>query len=85
LYAHVKWPAVANGQVYNLTSGTKLLGNVPGSSCGSCYTGAHSHMERWGGSINGNLCCCVPCTKGSTTIYTWTIPSQCLSRPEGNK
>jgi hypothetical protein len=76
MYGHVSNPQVNHNTIYNLTSGNKTLGTVPGGSCnscafGSCYTGAHSHMERLGGTTVAP-CCCTGVT-GSTNIYKWTF------------
>ena len=82
MYGHVVNPQVANNTTYNLTSGNKTLGTVPGGSCdvctfGSCYTGAHSHTERSGGTTVAP-CCCSSVTS-STNIYKWTF--QCPTGP----
>jgi hypothetical protein len=37
--------------IKNLTSGSLLLGTVPGGYCASWYTTPHSHMEILGGSV----------------------------------
>lgn len=71
-YAHVASPAVSNNTLYNLTSGTKLLGAVPAGNPGSCYTGPHSHMERVGGSVMPTGLCCGATVNSSTNVYKYT-------------
>lgn len=74
LYGHVSNVAVGNNQVYNLTSGSKLIGTVPGGTSGTCYQGGHSHMERLGGSTIAP-CCCADAYAGTTAIYRWDFPA----------
>ncbi len=69
-FGHVASPAVTNGTLYNLSSGTKLIGTVPSGNPGNCYTGAHSHMERSGGSVVAP--CCGATVSSSTNIYKFT-------------
>ena len=71
MYAHVDNPQVANNWVYDLTSSSKKLGTAPSGSCGGCYTGPHSHMERSGGSTIAP--CCAVGVSTSTNIYSWTF------------
>ncbi|MDP2362723.1 MAG: hypothetical protein Q8M94_03020 [Ignavibacteria bacterium] len=69
-YAHVASPAVSHNTLYNLSSGSKLLGTVPTGSAGSCYSGPHSHMERTGGVTVAP--CCGATVSTSTNIYRYT-------------
>jgi hypothetical protein len=70
MYGHVSSPAVSNGETYNLTSGSLLLGTVTSGSCSGCSTGPHSHMERSGGSVVAP--CCGAAVSTSTNIYRFT-------------
>jgi len=82
MYAHVDNPQVAHNKVYNLTSSSKKLGTMPTGSCGGCYTGPHSHMERSGGSTSAP--CCATDVSTSTKIYSWTFTPfpVCPTSPE---
>ena len=70
MYGHVSNPAVTNGGIYNLTSSILLLGTATTGSCTGCSTGAHSHMERLGGSVVAP--CCGATVTTSTNIYKFT-------------
>lgn len=81
MYGHVDGPLVSSNTVYNLSSSSKQLGTVPSGSCGGCYTGPHSHMERSGGSTSAP--CCAASVSTSTNIYSWTFdPTQCPTLAE---
>ena len=72
-YGHVANPSVANNTIYNLpTSGVLALGTVPSGSPGSCYTGAHSHMERSGSTGSTLAPCCGTTVSSSSNIYKFT-------------
>jgi hypothetical protein len=79
MFGHIANPVVSNGTLYNLSSSAKKLGTAPSGSCGGCYTGAHSHMERSGGSVVAP--CCGATVATSTNIYkfTWNNGIACPS------
>lgn len=70
-FGHVASPAVSNGTLYNLTSGSKLIGTVPSGETSGCYTGAHSHMERVSGSVVAPCCGITVTTATNIYKYTW--------------
>jgi len=84
LYGHIANPQVTDGQIYNLSGTSKLLGNAPAGAhnCGgfTCYSGSHSHMERSGGATLAP-CCCTDTLKGSTAIYKWDFTIPCPGAP----
>lgn len=81
MFGHISSPQVGNGVTYNLTSSTKWIGNVPTGYTGGCYTGPHSHMERFGGSTLAPCCCQTVYT--STNIYSWAFdPANCAAKVE---
>lgn len=69
LYAHVGAPPLPAG-LRNYYGGPLAIGSTPAGTCGVFYTGAHSHMERFGGSVVAP-CCGVSVTTG-TAIYKFT-------------
>lgn len=77
MYGHVASPTVLDGATYDLTSGSLRIGTVPNVQCGGCYTGAHSHMERSGGTVLAP--CCSGSVSTSTRIYkfTWDNAQAC--------
>lgn len=68
-YGHVDTPYVTNGSVGILTSGTYSIGTVPSGSCGTWYTGPHSHMEMAGGTLMSLSC--NQTVGSSTAIYSF--------------
>lgn len=70
LYGHVTSPTVSNATVYNLSGTSYAIGSVTTGSCSNCSTGAHSHMERFGGSVVAP--CCGLSVSSSTVIYRFT-------------
>lgn len=78
-YGHVANPQVGNGQTYNLTSSSKMLGTAASGSCGTCSTGPHAHMERLFGSTVAPCCCTTVTT--ATNIYKWNFdPLHCPTK-----
>ncbi len=78
-YGHVANPQVVDNTVYNLTSGTKLLGAVPADAfCAGCFEHQHSHMEIVGGQVI-SLLGCDDTVSSSTNIYrfTWSDNPPC--------
>ncbi len=69
MYGHVANAQVQNGAWYDLSSsGGKLkLGDVPGGKLW-CYSGPHTHMERYLGEVVAP-CCCASVQAGTTVIY----------------
>jgi len=73
-FGHVAFPQVEDNHVYNI-SGSRKIGTVVGGSFDNCYSGPHSHMERYDGETRAP-CCCAAVTAGSTPIYRWYY--QCI-------
>lgn len=69
LYAHVGQPLLPSG-LQNYSGGLLAIGSTPSGTCGDFYTGAHSHMERFGGTVVAP-CCYANVTTG-TAIYKFT-------------
>lgn len=72
MYGHVANPTVTHNRFYALTSNSKKLGTVVGGVFGTCYTGAHVHLERSGG-VTQAPCCCATATRGTTILYRWVF------------
>ncbi len=70
LFGHVTSPTVSDGVIYNLTTTAYQIGSVTTGSCSGCSSGAHSHMERFGGSVVAP--CCGTSVSSSTPIYRFT-------------
>lgn len=72
LYVHVEDILVSDGGTYNV-SGYVSIGWVPADACGSCYTGAHTHVQSDSGAslVSGltdcgdGIACC------GTNQYQW--------------
>lgn len=72
LYVHVEDILVSDGGTYNV-SGYVSIGWVPADACGSCYTGAHTHVQSDSGAslVSGltdcgdSIACC------GTNQYQW--------------
>lgn len=72
MYGHIGNPMVPNDHDIYLNSSWLPLGQfLSGTySCNGlmCYTGAHVHMERFGGETLAP-CCCASVSQGTTPIY----------------